>query len=107
MNENVITFPIKKTKIKNDTEIQDNAIEFANEILEYIHDEFHEQTEECIYTDEKYESIVALIGMSLTALYFKSKGIDHILHDIVDDVFSVDNDDFMVYDELNENEEES
>jgi hypothetical protein len=105
-SDNIIKFPFEKIKEKVDFDSNEDSLDFVHSILDIIHDEFHIKTGECIFTDPEYESLTNCIGEVLLALYLKSKGIYHPFHDIADEVFSVDIDENMDYDELSEKDEE-
>lgn len=108
MTGKIIRFPTTNTVDKNKYEVDhhDLSFRFASVIMDHIHDEIHEQTNECIYTDDKYESLLICAGEVLCAFYLKAKNIDHPFQEIADEFFSVDNDDDEVYDEDDIDDEE-
>ena len=93
MKNNVIAFPQRNEEIvdiKSAEEVEIDANDFANEIVNFIHDELHEKTGECIFTDEEYRSITICVGEVITALYMQSQGHDHPFLEIADEIFGED-----------------
>lgn len=91
MTDNVIKFPFK-TDVETIT-IEDegstylDAYEFFSNIIDLIHDGLHENTGDCIFTDEEFHPLVNMLGENLIAMYLLSQGIDHPLQDVAKDFF--------------------
>jgi hypothetical protein len=96
MSDNkVINFPSKKIedlKILEEEDIQNSAYEFASNILDYIHDGIHEETGECIYSDDGYIPLGIYITEVLSSIYLMSQGVDHPFQEIAEEVFGADSD---------------
>ncbi len=88
---NIIEFP--KFRKKEDTDLRDESLEFAYEMIHSFHDSFHDATGDCIFTDDDYDSLTFLLVEVLTGFHMKSLGKDHPMQEIADDLFDfVDND---------------
>jgi len=90
MTNNVIQFQSRKietVEINDAAETEIDANDFANEIVEVIHDMLHDKTGDCIFTDEDYKSITICIGEVITALYMLSQGHDHPFIEIANEIF--------------------
>ena len=103
MSNNIIKFPAKKAEtvdIQGELTLNKRALEFAYEMIDYIHDGIHEETGDCIFTDDEYMSIVICMAEVISAAYLLSQGHDHPFQEIAHDLFSdVDIPDEMEYDE--------
>jgi hypothetical protein len=111
MTNNVIQFQSRKVEtieIKDATEVEIDANDFANEIVEMVHDVLHERTGECMFTDDEYTSITICISEVITALYMKSQGHGHPFLEIAEEIFGEDVDiaDEMSYTDVNINDED-
>lgn len=93
MTSNVITFPsrneeaIEIVEIKNEIIAGEEANEFANEIIEIIHNALHDKTGECIFTDEDYKAITICLGEVIAGLYMLSQGHNHPFQEIASEIF--------------------
>jgi hypothetical protein len=92
LTDNVIDFPeyvrnramFDDEKNKEDDDHQE-SLDFAYSVIEYAHDELHEETGDCIFTDEIYKGLVILIAESLTALHLLQRGEYHPMQEIAED----------------------
>lgn len=102
MNNNVIKFPNKRVEtveISDEESINKKSLEFAYEMIDYIHDGIHEETGDCIFTDDEYMPIVICMAEVISAAYLMSQGHDHPFQEIAHDLFSdVDISEEMEYD---------
>lgn len=110
MSNNVIKFPAKKAEtvdIQGELTLNKRALEFAYEMIDYIHDGFHEETGECIFTDNEYMPMVICMAEVIAAAYLLSQGRDHPFQEIAQDLFGdIDIDAEMDYNEhMNINEQ--
>lgn len=90
MTSNVITFPDRKVEtveIKSEIVAGEEANDFANEIIEIIHNALHEKTGECIFTDEDYKPITICLGEVIAGLYMLSQGHNHPFQEIATEIF--------------------
>jgi hypothetical protein len=82
---------------------------FAYEVLDHLHEMIHEATDECIYTDEKYNPISIYAVEVITAMFMLANGDDsHPFCEIADEVFneSVDKGDDLGYNGKNVDNDE-
>jgi hypothetical protein len=111
--DNVIKFRPRKTETVEIQEEQDSnreALEFAYEVLDILHDMLHEQTGDCIYTDRDYSALTICVAEVIAAVYLTSQGIEHPFQEIANDFFGnvdVDIDSEMDYNESNINDEDT
>lgn len=91
MTSNVITFPPRKeetVEIEDDLILEEVGNDFANEIIEHIHEVLHDKTGECLLTDEQYRPLIICLGEVLTALYMFSQGNEtHPFNEIAQEIF--------------------
>jgi hypothetical protein len=112
MTDNVVKFPDKNTEtvdILEEKDLHTRSLDFAYNIIHQLHDDLHEETGDCVFTDEEYNPLVFLLAETLSAIYFMSNGADHVMQEIAEDLFGdvmVDNDDEMGYSEPNDDNEE-
>jgi hypothetical protein len=112
MTDNVVKFPGKNTEtvdILEEKDLHTQSLDFAYELIHQAHDTIHEEFGDCILTDEEYNPLVFLLAETLSAIYFMTQGVDHVLQEIAEDLFGdvvVDNDDEMVYNEPNDDNKE-
>ena len=103
MNNNVIKFPNKKTEtieIEDEQTLNKRALDFAYEMIDYVHDGIHEETGDCIFTDDEYIPMVICMAEVIAATYMLSQGHDHPFQEIANDLFGdVDIDSNMDYNE--------
>ena len=103
MSNNVIKFPAKKAEtveIEDENTLNKRALEFAYEMIDYIHDGFHEETGDCIFTDDEYVPMVIYMVEVIAATHMLSQGHDHPFQEIAQDLFGdVDIDAEMDYNE--------
>ncbi len=94
MTSNVIAFPKREGETINTIDrlqVESDADEFAYELMETIHDVFHQKTGECIFTDEDYAPISIYLSEVISAMYMLSQGHDdHPMQEIAKDVFGND-----------------
>ena len=113
MTDNVIKFPRRKeetVKVVDTMTLEETGNRIAGDLMNVVHDFFHDETGECIYTDEEYLPLVICLGEVLTAMYMFSQGDDsHPFYEIANDIFgdsSVDKSDELDYTGANVNNEE-
>lgn len=90
MKNNVIEFPARKTEtveIEDSRTLNKKAMEFAYEMIDYVHDGIHEETGDCIFTDDEYIPIVICMAEVISAAYMLSQGHDHPFQEIAQDLF--------------------
>jgi hypothetical protein len=114
MTTNVITFPSRKeetVEIESTMAIEEAGNDFAYEVMEHIHDILHDQTGECLFTDDQYKPLAICLGEVLTALYMFSQGNEtHPFYEIAQEIFgdeALDISDKEVYTGDNVNNEET
>ena len=94
MKNNVIPFPRPKEEvieIKDRMTVEEDANEFASEIIEIIHNALHDKTGDCIFTDDEFMPIALCLEEVISAMYLLSQGYDdHPFQDIAKDIFGVD-----------------
>lgn len=76
MANNIIKFPSKKTEtveIEDDHTLNKKALEFAYEMIDYVHDGIHEETGDCIFTDDDYVPMVICMAEVISATYLLSQ----------------------------------
>lgn len=111
MTDNVIKFPAKKietVEIEDEHTLNKKALEFAYEMIDYIHDGIHEETGDCIFTDDEYMPMVIYMAEVIASTYMLSQGHDHPFQEIAQELFGdVDIDAEMDYDKTsNESDED-
>lgn len=104
MSSNVIKFPNnKKTEtieIEDERVLSKRALEFAYEMIDYVHDGIHEETGDCIFTDDEYVPMVICMAEVIASIYMLSRGHDHPFQEIANNLFGdVDIDSDMGYNE--------
>lgn len=89
MTSNVITFPqrMETIEVKNEIIAGEEANDFANQIIEIIHNALHDQTGECMFTDPEYKPMTICIGEVISALYMLSQGHNHPFLEIANEIF--------------------
>jgi len=93
MTNNVITFPSRKEEtvetieFKDEMASEEEANDFANEIIEIIHAALYEKTGECMFTDEDYTPITICLSEVIAGLYMLSQGHDHPFLEIASEIF--------------------
>lgn len=91
MTNNVIAFQPKKEEpieIKDKSSVEEDANDFAYELIEIIHGALHDRTGECIFTDEEYKPITICLGEVISAMYMLSQGYDdHPFQEISKEIF--------------------
>jgi hypothetical protein len=90
MTNNVIKFPQKKTEtidIPEDIDLHKYSIEFAYEVIDNIHDMFHEETGDCIFVDDDYTAMTIFLAETISGMYLLSQGVDHPMQEIANDLF--------------------
>lgn len=90
MTNNVIKFPKKRTEtieIEDANVLNRKALDFAYEMLDYIHDRVHEKTGDCIFTDDEYTPIVICTAEVISAMYLQSQGVGHSFQEIAQELF--------------------
>ena len=94
MKNNVIAFPKPKEEvieIKDRMAVEEDANEFASEIIEIIHNALHEKTGDCIFTDDDFGPISFCLDEVICAMYMLSQGYDdHPFQEIAKDIFGDD-----------------
>lgn len=94
MTSNVITFPSKKEEavdIKDKMSVEEDANDFAQELIDIIHGALYDKTGECIFTDEEYRPIAICLGEVISAMYMLSQGYDdHPFQEIAKEIFGDD-----------------
>jgi hypothetical protein len=108
---NVIKFPNKRVEtvdIEDENTLNKKALEFAYEMIDYIHDGIHEETGDCIFTDDEYMPMVICMAEVIASTYMLSQGHEHPFQEIAQDLFGdIDIDAEMDYDETsNESDED-
>ena len=107
MTDNVIKFPNKLEEkvevITDELDLHRQSLSFAYEAIDNIHDMLHEETGDCIYTDDDYTSITIFIAEVISGMFLMSHGVEHPMQEIADDLFNdVDISDEMDYSESND-----
>jgi len=110
--DNVIKFQprentVKTVEISSEEKLNAKSLEFSYDVLDIIHDMIHEQTGDCIFTDDDYKSITICTAEVVSAIYLMSQGLDHPFHEISKTLFNdVDIDNKVDYDIPNVNDDE-
>jgi hypothetical protein len=87
---NVIKFPKRKPEtieIPEDLALHKYSLEFAYEVIDNIHDTFHEETGDCIFVDDDYTAMVLFLAETISGMYLMSQGVDHPMQEIATDLF--------------------
>jgi len=101
MTNNVIKFPSRK--IEAEPSIHTESLEFAYELIDELHDRLHDETGDCIFTDDEYTAITIFLAEVISAMYLMGHGLDHPIQEIASELFGdVDIDDEMDYNEFND-----
>lgn len=114
MTDNVIKFPRRKeetVEVVDTMTLEETGNHIAGDLMDVVHDFFHDETGECIYTDEEYLPLVICLGEVLTAMYMFSQGDDsHPFYGVAQEIFGdspVDNSEKESYNGDNTNIEET
>ncbi len=107
MTDNVIKFPNKPTEnvevVTDELDLHRQSLSFAYEAIDNIHDMLHEETGDCIYTDDDYTAITIFLAEVISGMFLMSHGIEHPMQEIANDLFDdVDTDDEVGYNESND-----
>jgi hypothetical protein len=107
--DNVIKFPTKQlidnVEIADEDDVRIESISIAYQIMDSLHDIIHEETEECIFTDDEYVPMVIFLSEAISAMYLKASGFDHPMQEIAENLFGdVDIDPDMEYNESNDDD---
>lgn len=109
MTDNIVKFPAKVEHIEQEDneKLHDIAIDFANVAVEELHHMMHDETGDCIFTDEEYHPLNFMFAEVVSAMYLMSQGVDHPMQEIAETLFGdVDITDESDYNETNENDNE-
>lgn len=101
-NSNVIKFPTNKkteiVEIQEEEFVHKKSLEFAYEIIDYLHDQMYEETGDCIFDDDDYVPLIICTAEVISALFLHSQGHEHPFQEIAHDLFGeVDIDANTVY----------
>jgi hypothetical protein len=119
---NVIKFPLSNEEKKemfgrnvefvqvDDAEsIEKESLVFAYDVIDHLHDMLHEETGDCIFTDDSYMTLTIFAAEVISTIYLMAHGVDdQPIQQIADDLFGnidVDNLSDLDYTDQNNNNE--
>lgn len=112
MKDNVIKFPFNNAEmveVKEENILGEESTTFAHTIIDDIHDRIHENTGECIFSNDEYLPLIMCVADAISGIYLMANGVDNFFTEIAQELYGdVDLSDDVLYDETtNENDEES
>ena len=104
MVDNIVKFPTKlETTVEVTDGCHDDSVDFAYTVIEELHDMMHNETGDCIFTDEDYHPLNSMMAEVVSAIYLMSQGINHPMQEIAINLLeNVDITDKADYNENNE-----
>jgi hypothetical protein len=91
IEDNVIPFPKKIIEdVTIDNDIHQQALLFTTELIKHVHQYMHENTKDCIFSDEDYHPLIALSVEIFNSMYLMANGVDHPMQDFAKEFYVVD-----------------